>query len=322
VTAQQPHPAVRVPATTANLGAGFDSFGAAVSLHLHARTVDAASQADRVVTTGEGADDLPGDDSNLVWRSFVRFCETVGVAVPDVALHVANDVPLERGLGSSSAAIVAGLSLARAATGVSVGDGDVARIATDIEGHPDNVVPAITGGLTASAVTDDGRLVIRQVPPHARLRPIALVPTQRQATSAARAAVPEVLGQADVARQAARAAHVLTGLAGVWPVDPELAGDRLHEPARLEVMTATADVVGALRDAGVHAWLSGAGPTVAGVVARRDTGVDGWLADLAEAHGWAVVALDWDRSGTIACGGDACAFAGVTPCVHCPQRAV
>ncbi|MCA1713533.1 MAG: hypothetical protein LC789_18615 [Actinobacteria bacterium] len=132
---------VRVPATSANVGAGFDALGVALSLHLHA-TVGEDRGADRVVTDGEGADELAVDDTNLVWTSFAAFCAHVGAPVPDVTIHLRNDVPLERGLGSSSAAIVAGLGLARAHLGAAVGDRELVALATDLEGHPDNVAPA------------------------------------------------------------------------------------------------------------------------------------------------------------------------------------
>jgi len=314
------HTAVGVPATTANLGPGFDALGAALTLRLVVASVD--REAAHVVASGEGADEVPTDDGNLVWRSFDAACKAFGSPVPDVTLRVHNDVPLARGLGSSSAAIVAGIALARAVLEVAVGDAAVAELATDLEGHPDNVVPALFGGLTASAVAPDGRLVVRRVRPHTRLRPIVFVASSTQSTDAARGVLPASLPAADVAQQAARAVHVLGALAGSWPGDVALAGDLLHEPPRMAVMAASGELIDALRQAGVHAWLSGAGPSVAAVVPRRGAGVPDAVSGLARSLGFAVRELDWDLRGTHACPTNACAISGRAPCWQCPRHAV
>lgn len=292
------HAAVRVPATTANLGAGFDAFGAAVSLHLRARSLPRGAR--RVITVGEGAGEVGEGDDNLVWQAFDAFCGRVGVATPDVSVEVRSDIPLERGLGSSSAALVAGVALARGVTGRAVGDLALARLAAELEGHPDNVVPALLGGLTCTARDASGELVVRRVQPHPRLRPVLLVPATRQGTAAARGELPGDLATAEVAVQIGRAGHVLAALAGLWPAAPELGGDLLHEPARLASQPASAAVLGALRDSGMHAWLSGAGPAVAGAVAAADGGAVGRIRELASLHGFAVRALAWDLAGAVA----------------------
>ncbi|MBW3661521.1 MAG: homoserine kinase [Actinobacteria bacterium] len=284
---------VRVPATSANLGPGYDAFGVALTRHLVAE-VTARADA-RVETVGEGAGEVATGDDNLVWASLAAFCDAYGVAPPDVSLRVDNRVPLERGLGSSSAAIVAGLVLARAVSGVTVGDRDLVALATRIEGHPDNVVPALLGGVTVTASTGDGTLVVRRVQPHARLRPVLFVPAQRQNTAAARSVLPTEVALATAADQAARAGHVLGAFIGAWPVDARLAGDHLHEPRRLEVMAASGVLVSELRAEGHHSWLSGAGPAV-GAAVTRPTPTEP-IATLARRHGFELVMLDWDLSG-------------------------
>jgi homoserine kinase len=314
------HHTVQVPATSANLGPGFDAFGVALDLHLAVRTVPRSAQTERVVT--RDADDLPSGDDNLVWRSFVAFCDEHGVAVPDVAMQATSAIPLERGLGSSSAAIVAGLVLARALTGVVQGDRDLVAFASTIEGHPDNVAPALLGGLVACTEADDGALVLRRVNPAPALRPLALVPPTRQATVAARAVLPEHLSRAEVVLQAGRAGHVLAALAGVWPVAPAVAGDRLHEPARLEVMAPSAAILRDLRAAGIHAWLSGAGPSVAAAVSAVDPDALGTVRSSAQAHGFTLHELVFDLAGALACPDDGCALAGTGGCVQCPRRRV
>jgi homoserine kinase len=324
------HHAVAVPATTANLGPGFDAFGLALAdrslegprvAQLVARSVPRSAQAERVVSLGEGAGELSTGDDNLIWRSVVRFCEHHDAPVPDVALRVVNHIPLERGLGSSSAAIVAGLSLGRALTEVVVGDREVVALATSIEGHPDNVAPAVLGGLVASATADDGELVVRRINPAPSLRPVVLVPVNRQATTSARAVLPTHIPRGDATLQAARAGHVLVALTGAWPASVGLAGDRLHEPARFAAMPATGAVVHALRAAGVHAWLSGAGPSVAAVRTGADHGALD-LAEVAREHGFEVHDLAVDLAGAVACPEDGCAIAGTGDCVQCPRRRV
>lgn len=313
------HFAVQVPATSANLGPGFDAFGLALDRYLTVKSVDRDAQPMRVRTDGPGASDLPGGDDNLVWRSFVTFCERYDVAVPDVALRANTAVPLERGLGSSSSAIVAGLVLARAVTGAAVSDQQLVETASLLEGHPDNVAPALLGGLVACTYDDDGQLVIRRLNPASHLRPFALVPTSRQATHVARSVVPTSLPREDVAVQAGRAGHVLGALAGLWPADHGAVGDRLHEPARLKVMEPSAVLIHALRDAGVHAWLSGAGPSIAAVVPAGAVEAEQIVAEVAGAHQVDLYSLSFDLSGALTSPADSCAFSGSTGCMQCPH---
>ena len=316
------HHTVQVPATSANLGPGFDAFGLAVSRHLVVQSGPRSRQTERVRAAGEGAGELDDGDGNLIWRSLVRFCEEHDASVPDVALAAVSEIPLERGLGSSSAAIVAGLTLGRALTGVAIGDRDLVSLASTIEGHPDNVAPALLGGLTVCATADDGTVVVRRAQPAPRLRPVVLVPVTRQATIAARGVLPDGLPRAAVAEQAARAGHVLGALLGTWPADPRVTGDLLHEPPRLEVMGPTGELVRALRDAGIHAWLSGAGPTVAAAVAGHDLDAVERCRSAATASGFTAYPLDWELTGALACPEDACGIGGQRVCVHCPAGRV
>jgi homoserine kinase len=310
--------AVRVPATSANLGPGFDALGVALGLYLCVAATPRGPV--RVTTTGEGAGEVTDGDDNLVWASLVQFCRAHDVPVPDVSLEVDNHIPLERGLGSSSSAIVAGLALGRFLTDVAVGDRDLVRLADEIEGHPDNVAPAILGGFVSSTVTCDGDLVVRRAQPDARTAVVVAVPPHRQLTSEARAALPEALSRDDVVVQAGRAAHVTGALTGAWPVDATAAGDVLHEPGRLQAMPASGALVADWRAAGLHAWLSGAGPSVAAAVPAAGGDVRTRAVDLAEAAGFTVLALDWDLAGTMVCAPGHCAVAGLEGCAGCPRR--
>lgn len=318
------HAAVRVPATTANLGPGFDAFGAALGIHLWARSRDrTGSGAARVTTRGELAGELPDGDDNLLWRAFVAACDLLGAPVPDVAVDVRTDIPLERGLGSSSAAIVAGVALARAVTGAVAGDLELVTLATELEGHPDNVAPAVLGGLVVCAPDDDGTLVVRRHQPAPRLDPVVLVPRTRQATTSARAVLPETLSADDVALQAARAGHVVGSLLGAWSADAGAVGDRLHEPPRLAVMEPSKAVLEALRDAGAHAWLSGAGPALAAAVPAPSDGAGPPAAVTAAAgEDFRVHAPGWDLGGVVACPEGGCAWSGTPGCAACPREAV
>lgn len=311
--------AVRVPATSANLGPGFDALGVALGLHLVVAAT--APGGVRVTTTGEGAGELPEGDDNLVWTSLVRFCVAHGVDVPNVSLEVRNDIPLERGLGSSSAAIVGGLAMGRLLSGAVVGDRELVRQADEIEGHPDNIAPAILGGfVSATTGADDGHLVVRRAQPDPSARVVVAVPQARQLTSEARAALPAWVPRADVITQASRAVHVAGALTGSWPVDPLASGDVLHEPGRFHVMEASGDVARAWRDHGVHAWLSGAGPAVAAAVPRVPGAAVDRAVEIAEKAGFTALVLDWDLSGTIACAPGRCAVAGLEGCPGCPRR--
>lgn len=311
------HHTVRVPATTANLGPGFDTLGLALDLHLAVRTSDRGAGAPRATVRGEGADVLPTDDGNLVWRAFVAACERFGVAVPDVALEVVNAIPLERGLGSSSAAIVAGLALARDVAGIRAGEPALADLAAELEGHADNVAPALVGGLVACARTDDGALVLRRADPRPGLRLALVAPEARQSTDASRSTLPSSLARGEVVTQVQRTAHVLGALLGAWPVAPTLAGDRLHEPARTADL-ADGGPLGAVRAAGLHAWLSGSGPTIAAVLAGPED--ESRVRAVAEAAGAALLIVAPDLLGALTCPDGGCGLAGSGGCAQCPRE--
>ena len=316
------HHTVKVPATTANLGPGFDAFGLALDLHLGARTDDRVAGTPRVTLTGEGADEVSDGDDNLLWTSFVAFCEERGVAVPDVAIRATNRIPLQRGLGSSSAAIVAGLVLARDLTGELVAETELVRIADRLEGHPDHVAPAIVGGLVAWARAGAGVPIGRRIEPAPTLAPVVLVPSGRQSTDEARAVLPATMTIAEVAEQSARAGHVLGALSGLWPADVAATVDLLHEPTRLAVMTASGEVIARLRAQGHHAWLSGAGPTVAVALEAGDAAAREAVIAIAGETGMVALVLDVDRSGAISCPDGGCALSGSGGCARCPRESV
>jgi len=297
---------VRVPASSANLGPGYDALGLALALHDHvtAEVVDAPAGSVHVEVVGEGTGSVPTDESHLVHRALLRGLDVLGVTAPALALRCRNAVPHGRGLGSSSAAIVAGLGLARALVppaGEHWSDLDLFRVAAEIEGHPDNVAPAALGGLTvawASGGTHDAvRLEVAPEPVF-----VVLVPPEPLATVVARGLLPADVPHADAAHAAGRAALLVaclgTGPAGIddWRGRVLAATeDRLHQSYRAPAMPESIDLVDRLRADGVAAVVSGAGPTVLAVVEPGEveavvaTSPDGWWARRLEVDGAGLV---------------------------------
>ncbi|MEU1810153.1 homoserine kinase [Micromonospora aurantiaca (nom. illeg.)] len=254
---------VRVPATSANLGPGFDALGLALGRHDDV-TAEVTGGGVRVSVTGEGAGELPPDERHLIVTAMRATFDALGAQPPGLALECVNRIPQARGLGSSSAAIVAGVLAARAlvADGDRRMDDDAAlRLAAELEGHPDNVAPCLLGGFTI-AWTEPGGARAVSLPVAPAVRPTVFVPAERGLTSVARAALPASVPHADAASNAGRAALLVHALTA----DPALllpaTVDRLHQDQRAPGMPATAALVAALRAAGVAAVVSGAGPTV------------------------------------------------------------
>ncbi|MBU2661947.1 homoserine kinase [Actinoplanes bogorensis] len=254
---------VRTPATSANLGPGFDALGLALTLYddLSARVTESGWT---VTVTGEGAGELPGDETHLVLRAMLATFDEFGERPPGLAVECVNRIPQARGLGSSSAAIVGGVQLARGlvAGGLRRIDDEAAlRIAARLEGHPDNVAPCLLGGFTIAWSEPAGARAVR-LAPASTVHPTVFVPAERGYTASARAALPAQVPHADASFNAGRAAlltHALTS-------DPSLlwaaTEDRLHQGYRAEAMPGTASLVASLRSVGVAAVVSGAGPSV------------------------------------------------------------
>ena len=251
---------VRTPATSANLGPGFDTLGLALALHddLSARVT---GDSFTVSVTGEGAGDLPSDETHLVVRAMLATFDELGGRPPGVAVECVNRIPQARGLGSSSAAIVGGVQLARALVHEQIDDEAALRIAARLEGHPDNVAPCLLGGFTIAWTEGSGSRAVR-LDVAEGVRPTVFVPQERGLTAAARAALPGAVPHADAAFNTGRAALLVHALTR----DPSLlfaaTEDRLHQGYRAEGMPGTASLVAALRSVGVAAVVSGAGPTV------------------------------------------------------------
>jgi homoserine kinase len=251
---------VRTPATSANLGPGFDSLGLALGLYddLSARVTDGGFT---VSVSGEGAGELPEDESHLVVRAMLAAFDVIGARPAGVAVECVNRIPQARGLGSSSAAIVGGVQLARALSTAQITDEQALEVAAAMEGHPDNVAPCLLGGFTIAWTEPGGARAVRLGVADG-VQATAFVPAERGLTATARAALPASVPHADAAFNTARAALLVHALQH----DPSLlhaaTEDRLHQGYRAEGMPGTASLVAALRSVGVAAVVSGAGPTV------------------------------------------------------------
>ena len=292
MTAAFPHRTVRVrtPATCANLGPGFDSLGLALAMYDEV-TARVTGDGIAVAVTGEGAGDLPTGPEHLVVRAMMAAFDELGGRPRGLVLTCVNRIPQARGLGSSSAAIVAGILLARAL--VAGGDermdtAGALRLAAAFEGHPDNVAPCLLGGFTIAWTGPDGARAVR-LDPDPAVSPVVLVPTDRGLTCEARAALPAAVPHRDAAANVGRAAllvHALTAAPQhLFPATEDL----LHQPYRAAGAPATAELVAGLRAAGVPAVVSGAGPTV--LVLGRS----GWVPPASD--GWRVLPLAVDRAG-------------------------
>jgi len=294
--------AVRVPATSANLGPGFDSFGLALDLWDEV-SVHATAGATHVTIEGEGAGVLDEGENHLVVQALRMGLDAAGVAQVGIQMRCMNRIPHSRGLGSSASAIVAGLGLARALIGdpEALTAEDILSIATEMEGHPDNVAPAISGGVTISWM--DGELPgMLRLLGEAPIEPVAFIPDFELATSKARAVLPQQVPFDDAKFNLSRAGilaavlsgqnHVIGAGTNVHELLMAATEDRLHQDYRRQSMQPSHALVTWLRGAGKAAVISGAGPTVLSLES-----IDPKVQADAQAAGWAVRPLKLATSG-------------------------
>ncbi len=255
---------VRVSASSANLGPGFDSLGLALELY----DVLAAQVADEkcleVDVAGEGAEELRRDAKNLVVKAMNTAFDHMGGRPRGLRLSCANSIPHSRGLGSSSAAIIGGMALARALVlggQERLPDEKMLQLATDIEGHPDNVAAALYGGVTIAWMGEEGARAVR-VSPHPEISAVAFIPNAGISTSKARRLLPDTVPHADAARNAGRAALLVEAIEHHPEFLFDATEDSLHQQYRREAMPRSLSLVTKLRAAGFAAFVSGAGPTV------------------------------------------------------------
>lgn len=286
---------VRVPATAANLGPGFDALGLALTLYddVVVRVIDEPGIT--VDVAGMGAANVPRNARNLVVRAMRATFDRLGGKPRGLEVVCANRIPQGRGLGSSAAAIVAGVVAARSLV---VGgherldDDATLALASEMEGHPDNVAACLHGGLTLSWSDADG-VHSTNLDVAASLAPVALIPGSTSSTKATRKLLPDVVTHADAVHSASRAALLVEAMRRRPEFLLAATDDRLHQPFRAPAMPRTAALVEELREAGIPAVVSGAGPTVLALTTKKNRELALGFAR----RGWSALALDVDRTG-------------------------
>ncbi|WP_338700551.1 homoserine kinase [Streptomyces sp. Q6] len=295
---------VRVPATSANLGPGFDSLGLSLGLYddVVVRVADSGLNID---IAGEGSETLPRDESHLLVRSLRTAFDLLGGQPRGLEIVCANRIPHGRGLGSSSAAIVAAVVAARAVTiggDTRLDDAALLELATEIEGHPDNVAPCLLGGFTIAWMEAGAGRAVR-LDAARSVVPVVFVPGKPVLTEMARGLLPRTVPHVDAAANAGRAALLVEALTRRPELLLPATEDRLHQEYRAPAMPESAALVERLRADGVPAMISGAGPTV---IALVEDGAADKVARLA-GEGWAAnrLALDVDGASVLPLGSQA-----------------
>jgi homoserine kinase len=254
---------VKVPATSANLGPGFDTLGMALSYYDELDVEVVAGSGVTVEVTGEGAGEVSTDASNLIVRSIAHVFEQTNQTLPGLKLKAKNVIPHGRGMGSSGAAVVAGVMAAKGLLAgiVEFTPEQLLQLATDLEGHPDNVAPALFGGLTIAWEDDNGphhkKLIV-----HRGVSPLELIPNFKMSTAIARALQPESVPHADAVFNVSRSALLVAALTQSPELLMAATEDRLHQDYRSEAMPEAGEVIELMRKNNHAAVVSGAGPSV------------------------------------------------------------
>jgi homoserine kinase len=281
---------VRVPASTANLGAGFDCLGLALEIYLSVRASLLAGPGSRTVARSRGVrgtSDLPkSPDENLIFRAMRRTAEREGFQLPPVRLAVQNEIPVAGGLGSSAAATVAGVALGFTVAGRPIAKDAVLRYATEMEGHPDNVAAALLGGLVVTLTRADGSVAaIRKRWPKV-IRLIVVTPSVKLETKKSRAVLPQTISRADAVHNLQRSTLFIAALEDrrydlLW----DAMQDRLHQTARQALIPGLVDVLALPRMPGLLGLaLSGAGPSVVALATERFDEIGKVIARCFERH--------------------------------------
>ncbi|MFE3544955.1 homoserine kinase [Nocardia sp. NPDC059177] len=262
---------VRVPASTANLGPGFDCLGMALGLYdeIVVRTTESGLE---IKVEGEGADDVPWGPTHLVVRAIERGLESLGVWADGLDVVCRNVIPHSRGLGSSASAVVGGLAAgaglaAKFDPALRLDEDRLVQLAAEFEGHPDNAAASVLGGIVVSWTETEDADITRsyravRLDPAAALRPVVLIPQERSSTAHTRGLLPELVPHGDAAFNVSRAALAVVALTERPDLLMAATADRLHQTQRAPALPLTTAWIERLRAAGIPATVSGAGPTI------------------------------------------------------------
>jgi homoserine kinase len=253
---------IRVPATTANLGPGFDTLGLALALYNQV-SMEEICEGLEFKISGEGAEFIPGDDSNIVYKAAAQVYGYLNRPVPGLRIHLHNGIPIARGLGSSAAAIIGGMVAASRLAGSALSDAELLMLATRVEGHPDNITPALLGGLTISCMNGEEVVFVKTELP-GELKAVVAIPDFQLTTADARKVLPKEVSLQDAVYNVSRSSLLVAGLmSGNLDVLGTAMDDRLHQPYRACLIPGLPDVFTAGKDAGALAVvISGSGPTI------------------------------------------------------------
>ena len=281
---------VRVPASTSNLGPGFDCFGLALELYLTVRATAIPDATDpcRVTTTGAPENEaLPRNAANLIYRALAFAARRENGSLPALELMVHNEIPLASGLGSSAAAIVAGIKLAGLITGADIPNERIQKYATEFEGHPDNVSASLYGGFVASCTRADGMVLSARFDWPTQLRVVVVSPHSQLPTHVARAALPRMVNRHDAVHNLQRASLFTAALAQQrYDLFREAMRDRLHQPFRESLVPGLAEALALPpMEALLGVALSGAGPSIIALVSGNEELIAAKLAGCFQARG-------------------------------------
>lgn len=263
---------VKVPASTANLGPGFDTLGMALNLYAYLELSMATNGETTIEMHGETLHGLPQNKSNLIYEVAQQVFAKAGVSIPDLHIEMYSDIPLTRGLGSSASAIIAALVGANALIGRPLSDDELFQMATEIEGHPDNVGASLFGGIIVS-FWDGQRAEYVRLEPHARLDVLVAIPTFQLSTEKARNALPKQLDMADAVFNVGASSLLVAALAsGSLELITHAMRDKLHQPYRAALIPGMSEILAQATEHGaLGVALSGAGPTLLTFVDAEST---------------------------------------------------
>jgi homoserine kinase len=279
---------IRVPASTSNIGPGFDSHGLALGLYLTVELEPTIEPFGSFLFEGEGADELRTEqEENLILRAMRFAAAREGVELNPARLLVKNQIPLARGLGSSGAAIIAGLSAFEVVTGKPLSTEKLLAYAAEIEGHSDNIAAALLGSFVVSCVTETGQVLAARIEWPDQVSAVVVIPDFKVRTEEARAALPEIVSRGDAVFNIQRASLMVAAMTGrSYDLIREAMRDRLHQPYRAALVPGLEEALGLERMPGLlGVALSGSGPTVLALAIANFDQIASAIAERFHSHG-------------------------------------
>jgi homoserine kinase len=291
----------RIPASTANLGAGFDALSLALSRYL--RISIQPGEEMRLEATGVDAALIPTTEDNLICRVAAATAKRRGRTLPPYHLKIENEIPLARGMGSSAAAIIAGITCYEALAGDWLSEQEMYRCAFQFENHPDNLAAAFCGNLISAAVADDGTVLVSRLTIGGKIGAIVVIPSFELSTEKARSVLPDTYSRKDAVYNIQRSALTIAALTtGNWALIREAMRDRIHQPYRAKLIPGLEEILALEIKGLLGVALSGAGPTVfAFVDPKRSAEIGTALTATFKKHGVEAAAhlLDIDTAGRL-----------------------